>query len=37
MVTEKQRRLLDGVGLTVAEEGITVEWDSRVGVPIGAE
>ena len=30
MVTEKQRRLLDGVGLTVAEEGITVEWASRL-------
>ena len=30
MVTEKQRRLLGGVGLTVAEEGITVERASRL-------
>ena len=31
MVTEEQRRLLDGVGLTVAEEGITAKWASRLG------
>ncbi|CAN0508788.1 unnamed protein product, partial [Scytosiphon promiscuus] len=32
VITEEQRRLLEGVGLTVAGEGITV-----VGVPIGTD
>ncbi|CAN0267823.1 unnamed protein product, partial [Scytosiphon promiscuus] len=32
VITEERRRLLEGVGLTVAREGITV-----VGVPIGTD